>query len=154
MCRSVLKSTGFVRENPAFFLLMFRSQSSNIFSIQNSFLGCPCQSPLYLYLTFSFRTPLHPLRSNIRDADSNPPGRAHSLYSRCSACLPRCCNKTSTFNHPSFRRRRTQVHCFWQCLCLVRGLHSCHPAHILTLPREERGANTEPTGLGMERWYI
>jgi len=37
--------------------------------------------------------------------------------------------------------------------CSIIGPGGKDCADMITF-REERGANTEPTGLGMERWYV
>ena len=95
--------------------------------------------------------------SDLPHATPNFAERTDSIHSRCLAGFPRRRYPPLAVDHETFGRRGTKKHRPRQCLCMVSlcriyRLHRMMEMLILWTVREERGANTEPTGLGMERW--
>ena len=105
---------------------------------------------------FSFYTQILST-SDLPHATPNFAKRTDSIHSRRIAGFPRRRYPPLTVNHKTLGRRGAKKHRPWQCLCMVS---LCIYRHVLNdgdvddpwTVREERGANTEPTGLGMERW--
>ena len=99
---------------------------------------------------------IHPSTSDLLHAIPDFAKRTDSIHSRCLAGFPWGCYPPAAVNHETPGRRRTKKHCRRECLCMVSlCIHRHASNHVDVDPldvREERGANTEPTGLGMERW--
>ena len=113
--------------------------------------------PVTLSQAFSFCAQILST-SDLLHAAPNFAKRTDSIHSRRLAGFPWCRHPSVAVNHTTLGRRGTKKHCSWQCLCVVslyicrHGLNTGDVDPLVRHCREERGANTEPTGLGMERW--